>query len=54
MTATRVWHSEDRVGSLEAGERADLAVLDMQWQQADKALQTKVLETWFTASERAL
>ncbi|EFQ25643.1 amidohydrolase [Colletotrichum graminicola M1.001] len=48
--AARSCFLEDRVGSLEVGKRADLAVLDMEW-DPEKALQTKVLETWFDGEQ---
>ncbi|KAK1961205.1 amidohydrolase [Colletotrichum sublineola] len=48
--AARSCFLEDRVGSLEVGKRADLAVLDIAW-EPEKALQTKVLETWFDGKQ---
>ncbi|KAK1984969.1 amidohydrolase [Colletotrichum cereale] len=48
--AARSCFLEDRVGSLEVGKRADLAVLDIEW-EPEKALQTKVLETWFDGKQ---
>ncbi|CCF46983.1 hypothetical protein CH063_15548 [Colletotrichum higginsianum] len=44
--AARSCFLEDRVGSLEVGKRADLAVLDIEWEPA-KALEATVVETWF-------
>ncbi|KAK1594586.1 amidohydrolase [Colletotrichum navitas] len=48
--AARSCFLEGRVGSLEVGKRADLAVLDMEW-DPERALQTKVLETWFDGKQ---
>ncbi|OLN81848.1 putative amidohydrolase YtcJ 2 [Colletotrichum chlorophyti] len=44
--AARSCFLEDRVGSLEVGKKADLAVIDIEW-EPKRVLQAKVVETWF-------
>ncbi|KAF6818770.1 amidohydrolase [Colletotrichum sojae] len=44
--AARSCFLDDRVGSLEVGKKADLTVLDIEWEPS-KALELKVVETWF-------
>ncbi|KAL0935440.1 amidohydrolase family protein [Colletotrichum truncatum] len=48
--AARSCFLEDRVGSLDVGKKADLAVLDLEWEPS-KALQAKVVETWFDGQQ---
>jgi predicted amidohydrolase YtcJ len=38
--------ADRRVGTLEAGKKADFVVLDMQW-KPEKLLEAAVIETWF-------
>ncbi|TDZ27540.1 putative amidohydrolase YtcJ [Colletotrichum sidae] len=44
--AARSCFLDDRVGSLDVGKRADLAVFDLEWEPS-RALEAKPVETWF-------
>ena len=48
--AARSCFSEDQVGTLEVGKRADLVVMDMEW-DPKMVLQSRVVETWFDGTQ---
>lgn len=48
--AARSCFEEDRVGSLKRGLRANLSVIDMDW-DADKLLDARVIETWISGQK---